>query len=155
MSHLLHPPLLEEAGLASAVRWFVDGFAARSGIRAEVEIAKPLRRLGPEIELALFRVLQESLTNVHRHSGSKTVSIRIGSDSQQVWLEVEDQGKGASNGFAHAGVGITGMRERVANLGGELGILSNPGGTRVRAVLPLARSHRSAKAAQQSAAAVS
>jgi PAS domain S-box-containing protein len=155
MSHLLHPPLLEEAGLASAVRWFVDGFAARSGIRAEVEIAKPLRRLGPEIELALFRVLQESLTNVHRHSGSKTVSIRIGADSQQVWLEVEDQGKGASNGFAHAGVGITGMRERVANLGGELGILSNPGGTRVRAVLPLARSHRSAKAAQQSRTAVS
>ena len=155
MSHLLHPPLLEEAGLASAVRWFADGFAARSGIRAEVEIAKPLRRLGPEIELALFRVLQESLTNVHRHSGSKTVSIRIGADSQQVWLEVEDQGKGASNGFAHAGVGITGMRERVANLGGELGIRSNPGGTCVRAVLPLARSHRSAKAAQQSAAAVS
>jgi PAS domain S-box-containing protein len=155
MSHLLHPPLLEEAGLASAVRWFVDGFAARSGIRAEVEIAKPLRRLGAERELALFRVLQESLTNVHRHSGSKTVSIRIGADSEQVWLEVEDQGKGASNGFAHTGVGIMGMRERAENLGGELAIRSNPGGTLVRAVLPLARSHRSAKAAQQSTAAVS
>jgi PAS domain S-box-containing protein len=155
MSHLLHPPLLEEAGLASAVSWFVDGFASRSGIRAEVEIAKPLRRLGPEIELALFRVLQESLTNVHRHSGSKSVSIRIGADSQQVWLEVEDQGKGASNGFAHAGVGITGMRERVANLGGELGIRSNQTGTRVRAVLPLPRSHRTAKAGQQSTTAVS
>jgi PAS domain S-box-containing protein len=154
MSHLLHPPLLEEAGLASAVRWFVDGFAARSGIRAEVEIAKPLRRLGAEIELALFRVLQESLTNVHRHSGSKSVSIRIGADSQQVWLEVEDQGKGASNGFAHTGVGIMGMRERAESLGGELGIRSNPGGTLVRAVLPLARSHRTAKAAQQSTAAV-
>ena len=154
MSHLLHPPLLEEAGLASAVRWFVDGFAARSGIRAEVEIAKPLRRLGTEIELALFRVLQESLTNVHRHSGSKTVSIRIGADSQQVWLEVEDQGKGASNGFAHTGVGIMGMRERAENLGGELAIRSNPGGTLVRAVLPLARSNRTAKAAQQSTAAV-
>jgi signal transduction histidine kinase len=133
----------------------VDGFAARSGIRAEVEIAKPLRRLGAERELALFRVLQESLTNVHRHSGSKTVSIRIGADSQQVWLEVEDQGKGASNGFGHAGVGITGMRERAENLGGEIAIRSNPGGTLVRAVLPLARSHRSAKAAQQSRTTVS
>ncbi len=154
MSHLLHPPLLEEAGLASAVRWFVDGFAARSGIRTEVEIAKPLRRLEPERELALFRVLQESLTNVHRHSGSKTVSIRIGADSEQVWLEVEDQGKGASNGFLHAGVGITGMRERVENLGGELGVSSNGNGTRVRAAIPLARSNRTAKAAQQSTAAV-
>lgn len=155
MSHLLHPPLLEEAGLASAVRWFVDEFAARSGIRAEVEIAKPLRRLGAEIELALFRVLQESLTNVHRHSESKSVSIRIGADSQQVWLEVEDRGMGTSNGFAHTGVGIMGMRERAENLGGELAIRSNPGGTVVRAVLPLARPHRSAKAAQQSRTAVS
>lgn len=155
MSHLLHPPLLEEAGLASAVRWFVDGFAARSGIRAEVEIAKPLRRLAPERELALFRVLQESLTNVHRHSESKTVSIRIGADSGQAWLEVEDQGKGATNGFAYTGVGIMGMRERLESLGGELEISSNGSGTRVRAAIPLERPHRPSKAAEQQASAAS
>jgi len=119
ISYLLHPPLLEEAGLVSTVGWYADGFATRSGIVATVEIPETFGRLNKEIELALFRVLQESLTNVHRHSGSKTVSVRIGADSERVWLEVEDQGKGSTNGSVRAGVGITGMRERIKNLAGE------------------------------------
>jgi PAS domain S-box-containing protein len=137
LSHLLHPPLLEEAGLAYAVEEYVNGFAARSGIEAKLEIAEPLGALGKEIELVVFRVLQESLTNVHRHSGSKTVAIRIGVDSRDIWLEIEDQGKGMPDGSAPAGVGITGMRERVENLNGELLITSSPNGTHLRVVLPL------------------
>ena len=138
ISYLLHPPLLEELGLASAVKWYVSGFGERSGIRANVEIAESLGRLGRDVELVLFRVLQESLTNVHRHSGSKTVAIRIDSDSQHVWLEIQDQGKGVANGSVRPGVGITGMRERVKSLNGELEVTSNRSGVRVRVVLPLA-----------------
>jgi PAS domain S-box-containing protein len=144
LSHLLHPPLLEEAGLASAIDWYVEGFAARSGIRAKLEITEPLGLLGQDIELALFRVLQESLTNVHRHSGSNTVAIRLDADSRQVRLEIEDQGKGGANGLARPGVGIVGMRERVENLAGELEISSKESGTCVRVVLPLASASRSA-----------
>src|SRR5580704_14779749 len=154
LSHLLHPPLLEEAGLASAVSWYVEGFGTRSGIRAKVEIAEPLGPLGNDIDLVLFRILQESLTNVHRHSGSKTVDIRLRADSQQVCLEIEDQGKGSANGLLRQGVGLTAMRERVENLAGEFGISSSESGTRVRVVLPLAPP-RSAKAAPQSSAAAS
>jgi PAS domain S-box-containing protein len=150
LSHLLHPPLLEEAGLASAVDWYVKGFAARSGIQAKLEIAEPLGVLGKEIELVVFRVLQESLTNVHRHSGSKTVAIRIGVDSQRAWLEIEDQGKGMPNGSMRAGVGITGMRERIENLNGDLLITSNQNGTHVRVVLPLVSASRSTRQGTQS-----
>jgi PAS domain S-box-containing protein len=155
LSHLLHPPLLEEAGLASAVSWYVEGFAVRSGIRAKVEIAEPLGALGKDIDLVLFRILQESLTNVHRHSGSKTVDIRLRADSQQVCLEIEDQGGGGANGSLRPGVGLTSMRERAENLAGELGISSSPSGTLVRVVLPLAPAPRNAKAASQSPAAAS
>jgi signal transduction histidine kinase len=155
LSHLLHPPLLEEAGLASAVDWYVKGFAARSGIQAKLEIAEPLALLGKDVELVLFRVLQESLTNVHRHSGSKTVAIRIGADSQRVWLEIEDQGKGAGNGVVRPGVGIAGMRERVENIAGELEISSNQSGTRVRVVLPLQSAPRNTRTGSQASAAAS
>jgi two-component system, NarL family, sensor kinase len=100
--------------------------------------------VGSETELVLFRVLQESLTNVHRHSGSKTATVKIGADGQRVWLEVQDNGKSqeALNTVQRsealpAGVGITGMRERVRNLGGVLQTDSDPSGTRVRAVLPI------------------
>ncbi len=153
LSHLLHPPLLEEAGLASAVDWYVTGFAARSGIQAKLEIAEPLGVLGKEIELVVFRVLQESLTNVHRHSGSKTVAIRIGVDSQRAWLEIEDQGKGMPDGALRAGVGITGMRERIENLNGDLQITSNQNGTHVRVVLPLASPSRVSRPGAQSSSA--
>jgi signal transduction histidine kinase len=152
LSHLLHPALLEDLGLAPAVGWYVEGFSTRSGILVKLEIAEPLGRLGKEIELALFRVLRESLTNVHQHSGSKTVSIRIGTDIHQVWLEIEDQGKASADGSFRPGVGITGMRERVESLGGKLGITSAENGTRVRVDLPLAAG---ARASSPSSAAAS
>jgi PAS domain S-box-containing protein len=136
ISHLLHPPLLEELGFASAAQWYINGFAARSGIQVQVHIPKQLDRLGNDVELVLFRILQESLTNVHRHSGSKTATIRVGTDSQQAWLEVQDQGNGSSLEF-RPGIGITGMRERAKDLSGTLEISSNESGTRVRVVLPL------------------
>ena len=127
MSQLLHPPLLEELGLASAVRCYVDGFAARSGIRIEMKMPEEVGRLGEDVELVLFRVLQESLTNIHRHSGSKTAIVKLGADAQQAWLEVEDHGKGhvernasvepSSDPF-QPGIGLTGMRERVKDLAG-------------------------------------
>jgi PAS domain S-box-containing protein len=141
ISHLLHPPLLEELGLASAAQWYVDGFATRSGIQVKLEIPEQLDRLGNEVELVLFRILQECLTNIHRHSGSKTATVRIGSDSQQAWLEVQDQGKGSGGAPSEPfrpGIGITGMRERAKDLSGTLEISSDQSGTRVRAVLPLA-----------------
>jgi signal transduction histidine kinase len=137
VSHLLHPPLLEEARLASAASWYIEGFAARSGIEVDVDIDPAVGHLPKNIELALFRVLQESLTNVHRHSGSTTVAIRIGADTERVWLEIRDQGKGMPVGM-RAGIGIKGMRERIENLAGKLQIDSNDGGTQVRVVLPLA-----------------
>lgn len=144
LSHLLHPPLLEEVGLGSAVTHYVEGFSSRSGIEVQTEIPDELRRLENNIEIVLFRVLQESLTNVHRHSGSKTAIIRIGADSQKAWLEVQDQGKGSidvSDGDSSArfreGVGITGMQERVRELGGVLEIMADQKGTRVRVVVPL------------------
>jgi signal transduction histidine kinase len=146
VSHLLHPPLLEELGLASAVRWYVEGFSGRSGIRVHIEMPEELVRLGNDAELVLFRVLQESLTNIHRHSGSRTATIRIGVDSQYASLEVQDQGKGKNNGKSNPnvsadgfrpGIGITGMGERVKDLAGVLTIASDESGTRVKAVIPL------------------
>jgi PAS domain S-box-containing protein len=147
ISYLLHPPLLEELGLASAIRWYVEGFAARSGIQVQVKMADQLGRLGSDVELALFRVLQESLTNVHRHSGSKTAIINAGVDAKQAWLEVQDEGKGDANGGAASvpfrfGIGLTGMRERVKALGGVLEITRNERGTSVKAVVPLASKAR-------------
>jgi signal transduction histidine kinase len=144
ISHLLHPPLLEELGLASAVRWYVEGFSGRSGIRVQIEMPEELGRLGNDVELVLFRVLQESLTNIHRHSGSRTATIRIGMDSQYASLEVQDQGKGkgksnpniSADGF-RPGIGITGMGERVKDLAGVLTIASDESGTLVKAVIPL------------------
>jgi signal transduction histidine kinase len=142
ISQLLHPPLLEELGLVSAVRCYVDGFVARSGIRVEMNVPQEIGRLGEDVELVLFRVLQESLTNIHHHSGSKTAIVRLGADAQQVWLEVEDHGKGkgdavVSPGSFQPGIGLTGMRERVKDLAGVLEIQSGRNGTRVKAALPL------------------
>ena len=138
ISHLLHPPLLDELGLSSAVRWYVEGFADRSGIQVATEMPEELDRLGGDIELVLFRVLQESLTNVHRHSGSKTATVKLGKDSHQAWLEVQDQGhREVSSGSFRPGVGISGMRERVRDLGGTLEITSDRSGTHIRAVIPL------------------
>jgi signal transduction histidine kinase len=141
MSHLLHPPLLEEMGLASAVPWYVEGFKERSGIAVELEApSQEFGRLPQAVEMVLFRVLQESLTNVHRHSGSKRASIRLDVDSKNAVLTIRDHGSGFGwTGVepVSMGVGIAGMRERVRELGGEFKIESSSGGTTVRATIPL------------------
>ncbi len=135
MSHLLHPPLLDEAGLQSAVRWYVEGFAERSKIEVDLHLEPGLGRLPAELETAMFRIVQECLTNIHRHSGSTSASIVIARDAQNVTIEIRDRGKGMSMPI-RAGVGIQGMRERVRQLGGRLEIESGSGGTRVTATFP-------------------
>ena len=138
-SYLLHPPLLDECGFASAARWFVDGFTKRSGIQVQCDVPERMQRLPDDLELVLFRVLQEALTNVHRHSGATAASVKVDLDATGVSFEVRDNGHGIpeaqlkilreANGIG--GVGITGMRERVRQLGGELAIHSDTTGTTV------------------------
>src|SRR5580698_2226196 len=144
ISHLLHPPLLDEAGLASALRWYVDGFAQRSKIKVDLKFPADFGRLPRESETAIFRTVQECLTNIHRHSGSSIATIRIAASDNQVQVEVEDHGKGispekqsemASTGIP--GVGIRGMRERLRQLGGTLDIHSDGKGTLIVAQLPV------------------
>ena len=146
VSHLLHPPLLDEAGLASAVRWYVDGFGQRSGIKVNLELSPTLPRMPDDIEIALFRALQECLTNVHRHSESSAVDISLSSDSGRVTLRVKDYGhgipedrlKGFVESITDVGVGLAGMRERIRDLDGVLDIRSTSGeGTRVIVSIPL------------------
>ena len=147
ISHLLHPPLLDEAGLVSAIRCYLDGYAERSNIAVTFEFPADFARLPLEVETAIFRIVQEALTNVHRHSGSPSARICIGRDSDKISIEVQDDGKGIpadkllqleSNG--RSGVGIRGMRERVKQFGGCLEISSNSHGTLVAARLPVANS---------------
>jgi signal transduction histidine kinase len=128
--------LLDEAGLQSAVRWYVEGFAERSKIDVDLHLDTRLERLPPELETAMFRIVQECLTNIHRHSGSGSASVVISHDTHSVTIEVRDQGKGMSMPI-RAGVGIQGMRERVRQLGGQLEIESGSGGTRVTAIFPV------------------
>jgi PAS domain S-box-containing protein len=138
-SYLLHPPLLDEVGLSSALHWYTEGLRERSGLDIKLSVADNLQRLEPEMELAIFRLVQECLTNIHRHSGSKTAQIRLAREADKIYVEVQDQGRGMSQEriadvrFKGAGVGIRGMRERVRQLGGELVIESDPGGTRITA----------------------
>jgi signal transduction histidine kinase len=145
ISHLLHPPLLDEAGLCSALRWYVDGFALRSKINVDLDLPEDFGRLPRESETAVFRVVQECLTNIHRHSGSSLARIRLRQRDRQVLVEIEDQGKGippekkeemSSSGTP--GVGIRGMRERLRQLGGTLDINSNGSGTAIVVRLPMA-----------------
>jgi PAS domain S-box-containing protein len=135
MSHLLHPPLLDEAGLQSAVRWYVEGFAERSKIEVDLHLQPGLERLPAELETAMFRIVQECLTNIHRHSGSSSASIVITRDTRNVTIEIRDRGKGMSMPI-RAGVGIQGMGERVRQLGGQLKIESGSDGTSVTAIFP-------------------
>lgn len=143
MSYLLHPLMLAEGGLPMAVSWYVEGFAKRTGIAASAEIVGDLGRLPSDMEMALFRVVQESLTNVHRHSASPTAHIRLLRRDGTVTLEVEDQGKGmpaevAGDGGSVGvlGVGLQGMRERIHQLGGKLEVRGGQHGTLVRAIVP-------------------
>jgi two-component system, NarL family, sensor kinase len=145
LSYILHPPLLDECGLASAVHWYAEGFEKRSGIKLEVSIDADLPRLPADAETTLFRVVQESLTNVHRYSGSSSAKIRISKNSKEVRLEIIDYGQGSKSGTARAkldgaaplGVGIPGMRERLHQLGGGLTVDFGTNGTRVTATLPI------------------
>jgi PAS domain S-box-containing protein len=139
VSYLLHPPELDELGLESALAAYVDGFVRRSGIQVDLDVAPDLDRLPQEVETAIFRIVQEALANVHRHSGSGTASIRLARGSSGITLEVNDAGRGMQGGCA-PGVGIASMRERVEQLGGRLEIASANGGTTVRAVIPLSPS---------------
>ncbi|HVI80652.1 MAG TPA: sensor histidine kinase [Candidatus Acidoferrum sp.] len=144
-SYLLHPPLLDEAGFASAARWFVDGFSKRSNIKIECDIPQRSERLSKECELVLFRVLQESLTNVHRHSGASSASVTLTMDQRRLELQVSDNGSGiAKTTLAQVdepgrqlGVGIAGMRERVRKLGGRLDLQSSKAGTKLSVSLPM------------------
>ena len=120
MSHLLHPPLLEVAGLASALRWYVDGFSERSRVKVDLEIASDFDRLPNDTELAIFRIVQECLTNIHRHSGSKTANICIRNENGSLVVQVTDRGRGipkekllAITASGRTGVGFGGMRERL------------------------------------------
>ena len=147
MSHLLHPPLLDEMGLSSALGWYVDGFAKRSGILTTLELASDFGRVNSDLEIAVFRLVQECLTNVHRHSGSSKAVVRLKRSRQAVMLEIEDEGHGIAPekrsvllGSGPVGVGLRGMRERVLQLGGTLHIDSEDGGTTIRAVFPIAKS---------------
>ena len=145
-SYLLHPPLLDELGLSSALRWLADGLRARSGLEPRLQLPERLEGVAPEEELALFRVAQEALTNVHRHASSPWVAIRLHAEPASLLLEIEDAGRGipaaqpgdpASSG-RFAGVGVAGMQERIRQLGGTLTVESTPsGGTLVRACIPL------------------
>ena len=144
LSYLLHPPLLDEAGLASALSWYVDGLTQRSSLQIELEIASDLGRLSQDQEIAIFRVVQECLTNIHRHSGSSTARIQIKRDAGELCLTVSDTGSGIPkagdviNGVPKTmGVGIRGMRERMRDLGGEMRIRPGNPGTIVEANFPL------------------
>jgi PAS domain S-box-containing protein len=149
LSHLLHPPLLDEAGFASAASWFVAGFSQRSGIPVSLDLPPDLQRLPDVIEIALFRVLQESLTNVHRHSRAKSAEISVDVDAEQVTIEVRDHGRGMPSHIirqieaetSKLGVGLAGMRERVHELGGRFVVSSNASGTTVQATIPLGGDH--------------
>ncbi len=143
LSHLLHPPLLDEAGFVSAAKWYVEGFGKRSGIATKLHLPERLRRLPRRTETALFRILQEALTNVHRHSGSRAVEVRVIADEIRVVLTVKDYGMGVPREVldrfwktGNVGVGLAGIRERLKELGGSLEIESNLDGTLLRATIP-------------------
>lgn len=148
ISYLLHPPLLDEVGLWTALEWYVEGFKQRSGIAATLELDSNFGRLDSDLEVAIFRVVQECLTNVQRHSGSPDTSVRLLRSFNGVRLEVQDRGKGIpaekqwsihgnSNHHGATGVGLRGMRERVLQLGGDLTVESNRGGTTIIATFPI------------------
>jgi signal transduction histidine kinase len=153
ISHLLHPPLLDEAGLSSAAKWYLEGFAQRSGIEVKVDLPDDVSRLPKPVALGLFRVLQESLTNIHRHSNSAKAEVVLELSRDRVLLKVRDYGKGfapelldsfrttgANTGATNTGVGLAGMRERIRELGGQLTIQPCSPGTLIYVTMPLSAS---------------
>jgi len=151
-SYLLHPPLLDEIGLQAGLRWYIEGFKEKSSINVSLALSENLKRLPPDLELMLFRVVQEGLTNIHRHSASTTAEISLSNSNGRLTLKIRDQGKGmpaeklaSVRGAGAAGVGLRGVRERVKGFGGELEIVSNGTGTLVQVVIPLGTSAPSAE----------
>ncbi len=144
ISYLLYPPMLQELGLMTAIEWHVEGFAKRSGIEVQCDIDPNIQRMAPDVELAVFRIIQESLTNVHRHSGSPTAQVNVDLEDGDLVLEVRDQGRGAPPGVLQfsgdvlgtLGVGLRGMSERMRQLGGKLELFSSEKGMTVRATIP-------------------
>lgn len=148
VSYLLHPPLLDEMGLAAGISWYAEGFRERSNIDVDLHIAEGLRRLPRDLELTIFRVVQESLTNIHRHSRSPRATITLNEFSGRIILEVQDEGSGISSetlskidSVGLPGVGLRGMQERVRGLGGELHISSGEKGTVIKAIFPVPPTH--------------
>jgi signal transduction histidine kinase len=143
VSHLLHPPLLDDTGLPSAMRAYIEGLRERSGIMVELEIDPNLGRLSEDVEAMAFRIVQESLTNVHRHARTRTARVQINCGPQKVTIQVQDKGQGIP-GFTSIddpnlkiGLGIQGMRERVRQLKGQFNIESGASGTTLTAALPI------------------
>lgn len=149
LSHLLHPPLLDEIGFAAAATSYVEEFARRSGIKTEISVDLPYR-LPSNTEILLFRVLQESLTNIHRHSGSNRAKVRAGIDGEAVSMEIRDYGHGISQELLHnfkisgngVGVGLAGIRERLREVDGTLDLTSTPNGTILRVSLLVKATHK-------------
>jgi signal transduction histidine kinase len=150
ISYLLYPPMLEEMGLKSAIPWYLDGFSKRSGIQTNLEVAPNFDRLAPEVELAFFRILQEALTNVHRHSGSATAKIKLSVNDGWASMEIRDAGKGippnlleqsGEDWMGSLGVGLRGMNERMRQLGGKLEVASTDHGTTVTVSVPAEAVH--------------
>jgi signal transduction histidine kinase len=150
VSHLLHPPLLEELGFASAASWYVTEFSRRSGIEVNLDLPNDPPRFADSTELALYRVVQESLTNILRHSESRKAEVRLEVARSEISLSVKDYGKGMTKGqidrimktAGGGGVGLRGMQERIADLGGTVELQSTGTGTTVKAILPLTKSNR-------------
>lgn len=161
LSYLLHPPLLDDAGLLPAIKAYIEGFSARSGIAADLEVPSVFPNAPKGVEIALFRVLQESLTNVVRHSGAKRVEVVLQADDRTASLRVADFGRGIPANIlgkfeadsSRSGVGLAGMRERVSELGGRFDIKSDERGTEVAIVLPLEERRRTYRSIKSKAAA--
>jgi signal transduction histidine kinase len=152
VSHLLHPPLLDESGLTSAIRWYVEEFSKRSRVSVNLELDEERNRLSQEVKTAVFRIIQEALTNVYRHSHAQAVWIDIKCDESSLLLRIKDDGKGIPAGMlsmapnGKTGVGLTSMRERSTLLGGTFRIQSNGGGTTVSVTVPIQRTSNIASA---------
>jgi signal transduction histidine kinase len=156
LSHLLHPPLLDERGFGSATRLFVDGFSRRSGVPVHLDLPAEFEtRLPQNVEIALFRAVQEALTNIHRHSGASAVDVSLSLGDEQARLAIQDNGKGIPaealralrDGMSEGGVGLAGMRERLRDLGGILEIRSNGSGTTILITVPIVETTPSASVA--------
>lgn len=138
LSYLLHPPMLDETGLGSAVRWYATGFAKRSGLEVRIDIPPEIERFPHEVEIAVFRLVQEGLINILRHANTDRAAVRLRSEPGRLVTEVQDWGTGMpAEDESVYGVGLSGMRERIEQLGGTLHIRSGPDGTTITAILPV------------------